>query len=276
VTGGAAIRVHSWLLGLLPLLGGCASTHETPPAALTRESLYDKGHRLYLERHYDSAAVALRAAYEMDTTFSDPLSDLAQLHFDRGMIDTSMSPDRVRDLRLSLDYYMMLERSGRQDSDTYERLCAVALALDHPATFLAYAKKNADRYPFDRQLYNLGIAYYKTGDYQSSIRVLREATRRFRDSEYIGGMYRQLGRSYMSVDRNQTAEKMFSEGLSVVDETLAGMRHAGVEKSSAATTRLAEDRIGMLLSLKGLHILYREAEKLARVEQLLRETGYSK
>jgi tetratricopeptide (TPR) repeat protein len=264
-----------WIVPLL-LAGGCSSALVPPPAPLTKETLYARGHQLYVGQDYDSAAALLHAALEMDSAYLDPVSDLAQLYFDRGMIDTSRSPHRVRDLQRSLRYYTLLEGTGRQESDAYDRIGALALALNDHSTFLTYAKKNADRFPFDRQYHNLGIAYYKAGSFQASIRVLKEAIEKFRDSEYIGGMYRQLGRSYMSVDRNQTAERTFYEGLSAIDRMVARLRRGGGEKEIGADARLAEDRVGILLSLKGLHTLYKQAEKLARVEQLLREAGYSK
>jgi tetratricopeptide (TPR) repeat protein len=262
-------------LGVILLLfaGGCSSTQVPAPPPVTKEMLYTRGHQRYLVGEYDSAAVLLRAALDMDSSYVDPVSDLAQLYFDRGMIDTTVSPDRMSDLRRSFRYYGQLERTGRQDAETYDRLGALALALNDNAGFLTYAKENTDRFPFDRQYFNLGVAYYKAGDFQASIRVLKEATEKFQDSEYIGGMYRQLGKSYMSVDRNQTAERVLYEGLAVADRMIAGKRHGENEDGSVA--RLTGDRIGILLSLKGLHTLYRQTEKQARVEQLLREAGYS-
>jgi len=269
------IRTLHGSLGIMILLlvGGCSATRVSPPSPVTKEILYARGHQRYVGGGYDSAAVLLHAALEMDSTYMDPVADLAQLYFDRGMIDTTLSPNRTSDLRQSLRYYSLLERTGRQDAETYDRLGALALTLNDNASFLIYAGKNADRFPFDRQYFNLGVAHYKTGDFQASIRVLKEATQKFRDSEYLGGMYRQLGKSYMSVDRNQTAERVLYEGLAVIDRLIAGKRYA--ENEHGAVARLTGDRIGMLLSLKGLHTLYRQAEKQARVEQLLREAGYS-
>ena len=269
------IRTLHGSLGIIIMLfvGGCSATRVSPPSPVTKEMLYSRGHQRYIGGEYDSAAVLLHAALEMDSTYMDPLSDLAQLYFDRGMIDTTLSPDRVNDLRQSLRYYSLLERTGRQDAEMYDRLGALALALNDNARFLTFARKNADRFPFDRQYFNLGVAYYKAGEYQASIRVLKDAAQKFRDSEYIGGMYRQLGKSYMSVDRNQTAEKVLYEGLAVIDRMISGKPLAEDEHGSVA--RLTGDRIGILLSLKGLHTMYRQAEKQTRVEQLLREAGYS-
>jgi hypothetical protein len=54
------------------------------------------------------------------------------------------------------------------------------------------------------------------------------------------------------------------------------VKKSGGGTASAEYGRLQDDKIGMLLLLKRLHITYREAEKLAQVERQLREAGYSK
>jgi hypothetical protein len=57
---------------------------------------------------------------------------------------------------------------------------------------------------------------------------------------------------------------------------MAGMKKIGRGTGSEEQKRLQDDRIGMLLLLKRLHITYREAEKLAQVERQLKEAGYTK
>jgi hypothetical protein len=54
------------------------------------------------------------------------------------------------------------------------------------------------------------------------------------------------------------------------------MKKIGRGTGSEEQKRLQDDRIGMLLLLKRLHITYREAEKLAQVERQLKEAGYTK
>jgi hypothetical protein len=46
--------------------------------------------------------------------------------------------------------------------------------------------------------------------------------------------------------------------------------------SSVFQERLRDDKIGMLVALKGLHQLYKDGEKLANVEKQLKELGYTK
>jgi len=56
-----------------------------------------------------------------------------------------------------------------------------------------------------------------------------------------------------------------------VDASLAQLKKG---KSSPDYRRLMDDKIGMLLSLKRLHQIYREADKLEEVEKELKEAGY--
>ena len=141
-----------------------------------------------------------------------------------------------------------------------------------PHGFLKYAKKNAELYPYDRQYYNLGVAYFGVEDWAGVLKSQREASEKFRESQYTGAYHRQMGRAYMKMDRDQTAERTLEAGVKAVDGVLAGVRKAGSEERK----RLQDDKIGMLLLLRRLHITYRESEKLAQVERQLREAGYTK
>ncbi len=252
------------VLAIAGILSSCGPSRET--VMVSKEQLYRRGHQLFLEQQYDSAAIYLQRSAAMDSTFTTPVADLAELNYNLGMLDTTSSPTRTGYLRESRDAYIWLDSHGQHDADMYDRLCALAHTLGDRQIMIDYAKKSAERYPYDRQYYNLGIAYYQADDFDNSIRTLKDAVVKFRTSEFIGGMYRQLGRSYMAVDRNQTAERIFYEGLARIDERLK----AG---QAQARARLMDDRHGILLALKGLHTLYHQTEKLQQVERLLNETG---
>jgi tetratricopeptide (TPR) repeat protein len=129
-------------------------------------------------------------------------------------------------------------------------------------------------YPFDRQYYNLGVAYYQAGDFQNVIKTQKEAKDKFPTSPYLGAFYRQLGRAYRKVDRDQTAERVFTEGVRAVDARLR-MLAQGESRSSPESERLREEKIGMLLELKRLHQIYRAEEKMRAVDKQLREAGYA-
>ena len=159
------------------------------------------------------------------------------------------------------------------ESTVYERLCELSVVLDDNRSFLKFAKKNAEKYPYDRQMYNLGIAYYETGDHASVIKTMKEAAQKFKISPYIGGFYRQLGLSYMKMDRDQTAVRTLETGVQIVDGRLADLRKSGADPSTSEERRLFEDRVGMLTSLRKLHQIYKERAKLEKVERLLREAG---
>jgi hypothetical protein len=113
-------------------------------------------------------------------------------------------------------------------------------------------------------------------DWAGVVKSQREASEKFRESQYTGAYYRQMGRAYMKMDRDQTAERTFAAGVQAIDAVMAEVKKSGGGTASAEYGRLQDDKIGMLLLLKRLHITYREAEKLAQVERQLREAGYSK
>lgn len=261
------------------IIGGCGSTPEasktetTPPPVASKEYLYQRGHVLYLQQNLDSAQTLLNQALTLDPGYKEAVADLAPLSYDLAM-RSEVAKKKNEILRKSRDYYVKLESLGEKESETYERLCEIANLLDDDKTFLKYAKKNADAYPYDRQYYNLSVAYFNVNDFNGAIKAMKEATEKFKSSSYIGSFYRQLGRAYMKIDRDQTAEKIFYSGLNVVDSRIADLRKSNSSyKSSADYARLKDDKIGMLISLKNLHTTYKAADKLEEIEKKLKELG---
>jgi tetratricopeptide (TPR) repeat protein len=278
------MRRRDWLVPacailLLMMAAGCGPSSEasnaesTPPALLTKESLYRAGHRLYLQQQLDSAKTLLRQALALDSTYTDALTDLASLH-----VDLAARPNAGNKkgelLRQARSYYMTLESLGVRESDVYERICELSTMLHDDKTFLKYAKKNVELYPFDRQYYNLSHAYFNAEEYNNVIDLCKFAIEKFKLSPFIGTFYRQLGRAYMKVDRDQTAEKTFYAGLGAIEQKMAELRKSiadGAEDSDYA--RLKDDTRGILISLKYLHTTYKAAGKLAEVEKRLKELG---
>lgn len=263
------------------LLSACSSSVETvkpPTPGEVKEMLFKKGHQLYVDQQYDSASAVLKRALEVDRTYLPPMTDLAEMHYALALRETGeASPAKREHLKQAQEYFSKIEALGRKDTDLYERLCEVAYGLKDDNSFLKYAKKNADAYPYARQYFNLGIAYYNVGDYQSVIRTQKAATEKFRTSSFIGSFYKQLGRAYMKVNRDQTAERTFVAGVQAVDAQLGELKKVGGEyRSSDDERRLVDDKIAILLFLKKLHQTYDEKIKLEKVERQLREAGYSK
>jgi tetratricopeptide (TPR) repeat protein len=256
----------------------CGTTTEISSSRLaeTRESLYAKGHSFYLTQQRDSAFVVLSRVMAIDSAYVPAIRDLAALAYD-AVPQAREAPERERLLRKAIGPYIRLERLGVQESEIYERLCELAVDLHDSLTFLVYARKNAERFPYDRQYYNLGLASYEAGDYPGVVSSQREALGRFRQSKYLGGFYRQMGRAYLKMDRDQTAERTLQAGVEAVNGRLAELRASqppGI--LTDAVHRLTEDKIGMLLLLKRLHLTYRAEDKLHVVEQQLRDAGYGK
>jgi tetratricopeptide (TPR) repeat protein len=160
-----------------------------------------------------------------------------------------------------------LENQGEHEIDLLDRLCEISIALGDNKGFLTYAKMSAERYPYDRQYHNLGLAYFNVGDYQSAIKIEKEAIGKFRESAYLSSYYRQLGRAYMKVDRDQTAQRTFEDGVKIADLRLQG------RTSPDDLHRLMDDKAAMLLSLKHLYQTYHQDDKLKEVERQLLEAG---
>lgn len=248
-------------------------TDSAAPTVATKEALYQQGHRFYLQLQLDSAQALLSRALTMDPNYRDALADLAPLQYDLAARATA-GKTKTDLLRKARDLYIKLESLGATESETYERLCEIANALHDDKTFLKYAKRNAEQFPYDRQYYNLTVAYFTGEDYNNAIKVCKEAIEKFPSSPFIGTYYRQLGRAYMKVDRDQTAEKTFYAGLSVLDNRIAELRKTNPAfATSDAYARFKDDQIGILVSLKNLHTTYKALDKLANVERKLKELG---
>jgi tetratricopeptide (TPR) repeat protein len=272
-------RVSAVAVLLLAVLAGCGSTVEAPrpePAPMGRNELYRAGHQLYLESRFDSAAALLQRASAMDTGFIEPVRDLAQLHYEWALRAPEKSRDRTERLRAARNSYARLDALGDRSADTYERLCEISIALNDDRSFVRYAKKNAELYPYDRQLFNLARAYFEVEEYQNVIKSTKGSIDRFKGSPYITSYYRLLGRSYMKIDRDQTAEKTLMVGVKEADMRLAELRKQGVGQGDDQWRRAHDDKINMLLALKQLHTTYRADDKLRQVERQLKEEGYDK
>ena len=263
------------LAGVMLCCASCGPSRDAGKnAAETKESVYLRGHQLYLTMHMEEAESELLRAAAMDTTYRDPLVDLGSLTYDLGVKEEG--PGRVEHLRKARGFLARAENLGYREAAVYDRLCEICTELEDARGFLKYAKKNAEQYPYDRQYYNLGVAYFGAEDWAGVVKSQREASEKFKESQYTGAYYRQMGRAYMKMDRDQTAERTFSAGLQAVDAVMAGVKKSGGGAGSEEVRRLQDDKIGMLLLLKRLHTTYREAEKLAQVERQLREAGYTK
>ncbi len=274
-------RLFAGMFLVLAVISGCGPTAEIPrpepaPTLVSREELYRAGHQLYLESQYDSAAALLRRAYKMDTSVVEPVRDLAQLHYEWAMRAPEKSRERTQRLRTARMYFVRLDALGDRTSDVYERLCEISMSLNDDRSFVRYARKNAELYPYDRQLFNLARAYFEVEDFQSVIKSTKESIDRFKSSPYITSYYRLLGRAYMKIGRDQTAEKTLAAGVKEAEARLAALRTQGAGEGTDQWRRAHDDKINMLLALKQLHTTYRADDKLGRVEQQLKEEGYGK
>jgi len=250
----------------------------TPTVVSTKEGLCELGRKFHREQMYDSAEVYFNRSYALDSSYLVPLNELGQMHYALGIQQPGeKNPRRFEHFKKSYACFAKLESQGSNDSELLERLGELSSAFDDKKALVKYAKKNAEVYPYDRQYFNLGYAYFQVDDYQNVIKTQKEAIGKFKGSTYVGSFYRQLGRAYMKIDRDQTAERTFDSGLKAVDVVVAERKKEG--GNFAATEdcrRLADDKIGMLVSLKSLHQTYRANDKLQKVEQQLKELGYEK
>ena len=269
------------ILGLTVMSCGPAPETVKPPVRTlpdTREELYKVGRQFYLDRSYDSAEVYLKKAYAMDASYLAPLAELAEMHYALGVQEKGeKNPNRLDHFRKSFGYFVRLESHGAGDTGTLERLGELSNALDDNKAFVKYAKKNAELYPYERQYFNLGLAYFQSGDFPGVIRTEKEAIEKFKGSTYTGSFYRQMGRAYMKIDRDQTAERTFDNGLKAVEDVISDRGKTDASfRSTEEYHRLVDDKIGMLVSLRTLHQTYRASEKLRNVEQQLKDLGYEK
>jgi len=264
------------------ILAGCGPSAETPkpapaPLSATLDEVYRTGHRYYLEQQADSAVVWLRRAEAMDSTFADPVRDLAQLYYEQGLRAGENSRERQEYFRSARRAFARLETLGKREPEVYERLCELSMVLNDDRGFLRYAKRNAELYPYDRQHFNLTRAYFDVEDFQSVIKTAKDGIEKYSGSPYLTSYYRILGRAYMKIGRDQTAEKTLSAGLKIADARLAGLKKNGPDYKAADGYRRAhDDKVNMLLLLKQLHTTYRATQKLEQVDRMLKEEGYDK
>jgi tetratricopeptide (TPR) repeat protein len=274
---------HRWLKCVvvgLALLAGCGPSAEAPrpepPASMNKDQLFRAGHQLYLESRYDSAATLLQRASVMDSAFIDPVRDLAQLHYEWAMRAPEKSRERTEHLRAARTQFVRLESLGERTSDVYERLCEISMTLNDDKAFVRYAKKNAELFPYDRQYFNLARAYFEVEDFQNVIKSTKESIEKFKTSPYVTSYYRLLGRSYMKIGRDQTAERTLATGVNAAFARMQELRRQPGGQASEQWRRAQDDKINMLLALKQLHKTYRAFDKLEQVEQQLKEEGYDK
>jgi tetratricopeptide (TPR) repeat protein len=268
------------LFGLIWAACGPAPETAKPPTSPvnTKEEFYRLGHQFFAENNFDSAEVYLKKASTIDASYLAPLNELAEMHYTLGIQQPGeKNPKRLEHFRKSFGYFVKLESQGSKDSELYERLSELSNALNDDKALVRYAKKNAEMYPYERQYFNLGFAYFQVGDYQNVIKTQKEAIEKLKGSTFIGSFYRQLGRAYMKLDRDQTAERTFDFGVKAVDGVIADQTNtAGNFTSTDEYRRLVDDKIGMLISLKSLHQTYGANDKLQRVDRQLKELGYTK
>jgi hypothetical protein len=269
------MRRVAFSLPVLLALSSCGPPGETAKnAPETKEAVYARGHRLYLTMQMDEAERDLARAAAMDSTYVEPLVDLGSLWFDRGM--KAEGAARAADLYRARGSLEQAESLGYREAAGYDRLCEICTGLEDARGFLKYAKKNSEKYPFDRQYYNLTVAYFGVEDWAAVVKTSREASEKFRESQYLCAFYRQMGRAYMKMDRDQTAERTLGTGVQSVDSRLALLKKNPSSAGSEESRRLQDDKIGMLLLLRHLHATYKESEKLEQVERALKEAGYTK
>ena len=206
-----------------------------------------------------------------------PLRDLAQMHYERAMLEPDKSRKRTELLRASRAQLSVWRRVATRRPTSMNALCELSSSLGDDRTFLVYAKKNAEQYPYDRQVFNLTRAYYDVEDYQGVIRTAKDAVEKYKESPYVGSFYRILGKAYTKIDRDQTAERILVAGLKATDARIAVAKSGGGEyRSTDVYRRLHEDKVQMLLILKQLHTTYKAQDKLDQVERQLKEEGYGR
>lgn len=260
------------------LLGGCASSDRSEregggSPVLTKESLANEGRRLYREAAFDSARHFLEAALAIDSMYLPALRDLGQLSYRNGLMKQPESVGHEAEFRSALVCYRRLESAGYQDRELFDRLTEITHTLGERDLFLEYAEKQAEHFPGDRQQYNLGLAYSDHGRFQEVIASQKAAIPAYGHSPYIGGFYRLLGDAYAAVDRQQTAEKTYKEGVAAADERIEFFSTADPEfRSGSMYVLLSENRRSMLVSLRRIYRLHGKTRELEEVNKRLEET----
>ena len=256
------------LYSLIIVVMGCGTaTKTTTPSAApeTRESLYARGHALYAEGRHDSAMVYLERSRSLDPTYLPPLNDLAEIYYVAGA--TGQESEREKNMRAALGCYAAIDSLGHGNEATFDRLTELSHNLGETGLFLSYSEKQVRLYPGDRQLYNLGLAYFGSGNFQKVVDTQKGAIGKYPHSPYIAGFYRLLGDAYFSIDRQQSAERTYEEGLHAVDKSVKGMKEANPGFIETAEYRqLAGNYKAMLASLKKIYRLHGKQERLRELE----------
>ena len=256
---------------LLVGLAGCSGTRTTVEPTASSSALPPalEGKRLLAAGDVDSAVVVLTRALREDSTDNGIRGDLAFARYQRVL--QSDTADRRALVADAYDAYADLEARGNTEMLVYDRLCELAQSVGDTAGFLQASSRAVERYPYDRQFFNLGSAQLAAQRYREVIESQKEAIERFRDSPYLSGFYRLLGQAYIRVDRYQTAQKVLADGVHEADRT-----HAAIEGSGGDMTvlqRIDLDRMAMLQSLERLYTIYDEQEKLKEVQDRLKRAG---
>jgi len=259
---------HAVLYSMTLVVMGCgtATKTTTPDAAPeTRESLYARGHAWYAEGRHDSATVYLERSRSVDPTYLPPLNDLAEIYYVAGA--AGQESERRKNMRAALGCYAAIDSLGHADEATYDRLTELSHSLGDTDLFLFYSEKQVRHYPGDRQLYNLGLAYFGSGNSQKVIETQKGAIGKYPHSPYLAGFYRLLGDGYFNIDRQQTAERTYEEGLHAVDESVRRMKEANPGFTETAEyIQLAGNYRAMLASLKKIYRLHGKQDKLSELE----------
>lgn len=258
---------------MLSSCGGSGGSSSDVP--LTAASAFARGHRLYETGHPVEAEPDLRRAAALDSTMADPLVDLGAIYYERGGRESDVTK-RADEYREARGFLARADALGYADAEGYDRLCELCTALHDARGFVKYAKKSADRYPYDRQYFNLGVAYAEVEDWPAVVKTQHEAVEKFHQSPYLAGYYREMGRAYMKMNRDQTAERTLEAGMQAADARIAVLRKGPSGTSAEELRRLQEDRIGILTLLRRLYTVYRETDKLAQAERLLKDAGAPK
>jgi tetratricopeptide (TPR) repeat protein len=230
------------------VLAGCGASRESAesPSPVTGAALGLEGKRLLAMGKTDSAVAVLSEALALDSSNSVVREDLALARYLMSLQGDSVT--RVSLMRGAYVAYADLENRGATEMPVYDRLCELAQSIGDTAGFIHYATRAAERYPYDRQMLNLGTAQLAAGRYRQVIESQKEALERFPESAYRSGYYRLLGQAYVRVDRYQTAQRVLAEGVEEADSALAGLPSDG---SDPVTDRHAPLAPAALFHLSG-------------------------
>jgi tetratricopeptide (TPR) repeat protein len=231
----------------------------------TKETLYVAGHSWYSSGRHDSATIYLERSRSLDPSYAPPLRDLAEIYYASSL--TGIGEGRVENMRSARGCYAKLDSLGHADEAVYDRLTELSHGLGDSRMFLLYSEKQVRLFPGDRQLYNLGLAYFRNNDFQKVIETQKEAIGEYPHSPYAAGFYRLLGDGYYNVDRQQTAERTYEEGVRVVAARAKEMKDSDPKFTATQEFRqMADNYDAMVASLKKIYRLHGKHDKLRELE----------